>query len=292
MSDEEELSDEELLEEQQALYGSQLPREGGALRTAVYDADALHEKLEDIGWTQEVEWDETLSITSSQPSDVKNIDDDIERELVFYKQALEATLEAIKKFDTAKTPWLRPPDYYAEMVKSDTHMNEVKKQLMYQQTKIEEAEQRRKQRENKQYNKQVQAEHQKQRTQEKKKQVEQISKLRKQRQNSGYKGELDLDAELASMDKQQRNSQKTPDRNFRNNQLSKKRDAKNEKFGFGGRKAGKKQNDATSTSSFGSYKPGKFSDQYSAKLSKTHKGGVNKSKGNRPGKQRRQQKKR
>ena len=42
----------------------------------------------------------------------------------------------------AGVPWQRPPDYYAEMVKSDAHMSRIKDQLMYEQRQIEEAEER------------------------------------------------------------------------------------------------------------------------------------------------------
>ena len=37
---------------------------------------------------------------------------------------------------------MRPPDYYAEMVKSDDHMKRVKAQLMHEQTQLEAGEER------------------------------------------------------------------------------------------------------------------------------------------------------
>jgi hypothetical protein len=43
---------------------------------------------------------------------------------------LSTAKEAIRRFDKAGTPWLRPVDYYAEMVKTDQHMAKVKEQLM------------------------------------------------------------------------------------------------------------------------------------------------------------------
>ena len=39
-------------------------------------------------------------------------------------------------------PWSRPTDYYAEMVKSDGHMAKIKEQLMHEQRRIEESEER------------------------------------------------------------------------------------------------------------------------------------------------------
>ena len=57
-------------------------------------------------------------------------------------QALGAAQQAIRKFEAAGTPWQRPPDYYAEMVKSDEHMGKVKQQLMHEQEQMEAVEQR------------------------------------------------------------------------------------------------------------------------------------------------------
>lgn len=57
-------------------------------------------------------------------------------------QALGAAKEAIAKFKEDGTPWLRPPDYYAQMVKSDDHMARVKQQFMHEQKVIEETEER------------------------------------------------------------------------------------------------------------------------------------------------------
>jgi rRNA-processing protein EBP2 len=56
---------------------------------------------------------------------------------------------------------------------------------------------RRKQREQKRYAKQVQAERLKEKAQTKKAGVASITKLRKKRQRDGFAGELDMDAELA-----------------------------------------------------------------------------------------------
>ncbi|GFH12146.1 uncharacterized protein HaLaN_07781 [Haematococcus lacustris] len=125
---------------------------------------------------------------------VEDADDDIARELAFYTQA-------IVRFQGSSTPWLRPADYYAEMVKTDQHMAKVKEQLMYEQRSIEQAEERRKQREAKQYSKQVQADKQKERNASKKRAISDVSKLRKQRVKSGFAGELDYDAEMAAMER-------------------------------------------------------------------------------------------
>ena len=55
---------------------------------------------------------------------------------------MAATAGAIQRFEAAGLPWYRPPDYYAEMVKSDEHMNKIKDKLMYEQQQIEAAAER------------------------------------------------------------------------------------------------------------------------------------------------------
>lgn len=82
----------------------------------------------------------TLSYTSGD--NVPDIHDDMARELAFYTAAKSAADDAIARFDGASIPWQRPPDYYAESVKSDGHMAKVKQQLMYEEQAIEQAEQR------------------------------------------------------------------------------------------------------------------------------------------------------
>lgn len=83
------------------------------------------------------------------------------------------------------------------------------------------------------------------------------------------------------------------------NTPNKKRQMKNAKFGFGGRKRLQKQNDAFSAADMSGYKPGRFNDGFGGKKGGGGgqgtkgglgaKGGVKKGgKGNRPGKARRQ----
>jgi len=57
-------------------------------------------------------------------------------------QALSGAREAINRFQSEGTNWLRPPDYYAEMVKSDEQMARIKDRLMYEQQQIDQAAER------------------------------------------------------------------------------------------------------------------------------------------------------
>jgi hypothetical protein len=57
------------------------------LRPAINNIHALHDKMEDIAWTEEAPWQESLTVTSEHPTQIDNVDDDLERELAFYNQA-------------------------------------------------------------------------------------------------------------------------------------------------------------------------------------------------------------
>lgn len=155
-----------------------------AKRKPIYDVEGLHDKLEDIAWADDAPWEEAQAITGDAPTQVDDVEDDLGRELAFYNQALAAAASAIARFEASGAPWRRPADYYAEMVKSDEHMAKVKDRLMYEQQQIEEAEERRKAREQKAYAKQVQAQKERERAADKKRQIEAVQQLRKQRQKS------------------------------------------------------------------------------------------------------------
>ncbi len=57
-----------------------------ARRKPIYNVDAIHDKLEDIAWTEEQAWEETQAVTGEEPTQVDNVEDDLGRELAFYNQ--------------------------------------------------------------------------------------------------------------------------------------------------------------------------------------------------------------
>lgn len=61
-------------------------------RRAIYNVEAIHDKLEDIGWTDEAAWEETQAFTHGDGTQVANIDDDLARELAFYNQVSQGAL--------------------------------------------------------------------------------------------------------------------------------------------------------------------------------------------------------
>jgi rRNA-processing protein EBP2 len=70
------------------------------------------------------------SVTASESVTI-DVNDDLTRELAFYKQALEAVKEGRKKLLAEGIPFSRPADYFAEMVKDDEHMEKVSLVLVW-----------------------------------------------------------------------------------------------------------------------------------------------------------------
>ncbi|XP_060196743.1 probable rRNA-processing protein EBP2 homolog [Lycium barbarum] len=240
-------------------------------KTAVYNKDGLLERLNDISWPNNLDWTHRLNIDREEQEQV-DVNDDLVREHAFYMQGLEGIRQAYINFQSTGEPFLRPADYYAEMVKTDTHMEKVKGRLLAEKRRIEESEERRKARDNKKLAKDIQAQKMKERTKQKKQEIESVKKWRKQRQQSGFDkedaGGLDLAFDGGDVNKPfQRSNHKRPgvspgDRsggraNFGGkggkgfDKKRKSREFKDSKFGFGGRKGLKKQNTAETTNDFG-----------------------------------------
>ncbi|KAI3712565.1 hypothetical protein L1987_71124 [Smallanthus sonchifolius] len=248
-------------------------------KTAIYNKEGILDTLADISWPEDVEWMHKLSLDVEQEQEV-DVNDDLTRELAFYTQALDGTRQAFVKFQTTGLPFLRPVDYYAEMVKTDTHMEKIKGRLLSEKRRIEEVEERRKARENKKKAKEVQAEKQKERAKQKKDEIESVKKWRKQRQQSGFQsGEKDGDMGLSfengkESDTARKNKQagvKPWDRAGGKAKQSggkggggkrKSREFRDSKYGFGGKKGMKKQNTAETTNDFkGFNKSDSFKDK-------------------------------
>ena len=55
-------------------------------RKQIYNTDQLHDKLEDIAWSEQAEWLETQVITADSRPQIDNVEDDLTRELAFFNQ--------------------------------------------------------------------------------------------------------------------------------------------------------------------------------------------------------------
>lgn len=281
LSDEELITDDEMDNLDEKLSGSESESEDEDVKlpepskNAIFNRDGLADKLQDISWPENVGWIHKLVIDFNQEQEV-DVNDDLTRELAFYTQALEGTRQAYAKLESMGIPFLRPPDYYAEMAKSDTHMEKVKGRLLAEKRSIEEAEERRKARESKKLAKEVQAQKQKERNSQKKAAIETVKNWRKQRKQSGFAGgekdgELDMpfeDGKVFERSNKKRPGVSPGDRSGgkgrqpwkkgKNGPEKKKfkRESRDSKFGFGGRKGLKKQNTADTTDNFRGFKKG------------------------------------
>ncbi|KAJ3317755.1 rRNA-processing protein and EBNA1-binding protein ebp2 [Boothiomyces sp. JEL0866] len=175
---------------------------------------ALLERLKDI--QLQVPFIEQLSSTFQLEK--VDFNDDLNRELGFYNQALKSVEYSKKELQKLKIPFTRPDDYFAEMVKPDSQMLKIKQNLLNEKESLEKSIQAKKQRELKKFGKKVQTEKLLQRQEQKKQTIEKIKKIKK--------NNLDFDVEI---DKEKPN---------------KKREGKNKKYGF---QKKEKRNSAKST---------------------------------------------
>ena len=149
-----------------------------------------------IPW-EKYQFDESQAITYTTrvESQITDLYDDTERELQFVKQGLDAATEGKKKLLALKIPFSRPADYFAEMVKSDEHMEKLKSKLIQEASEKKAKEDAKRQRELKKFGKQVQHETLQERQKEKRETMDKIKSLRKRRQNNDI-GEEEFNIEL------------------------------------------------------------------------------------------------
>ncbi|KAI8378219.1 eukaryotic rRNA processing, partial [Choanephora cucurbitarum] len=130
-------------------------------------------KLKDLPWI------ETMTITSSSPVVVENPEDDMQRELAFYKQALEAAKLGRELVKKAGVEFSRPEDYFAEMLKSDEHMAKIRQKLLDEDASIKASEEAKRQRQLKKFGKKVQVEKQLERQKQKTEMLDKIKLLKR-----------------------------------------------------------------------------------------------------------------
>lgn len=120
-------------------------------------------------------------ISTDQPADtlIPDAMDDETRELMFYKIARDATVTARSLLKKEKIPFSRPTDYFAEMVKTDDHMDKVKKKLYDEAASKKAAEEARRLRDAKKFGKKVQIAKEQERAKEKKDTLNKIKELKR-----------------------------------------------------------------------------------------------------------------
>ncbi|KAI9821002.1 MAG: rRNA-processing protein and EBNA1-binding protein ebp2 [Phylliscum demangeonii] len=127
---------------------------------------------------------EHQSITSQAPISIADVDDDLTRELAFYKQSLDAVRDARRLLEADAVPFARPPDYFAEMVKTDEHMGRVQSKLVDDASHKKAAADARKQRDLKKFGKQVQVAKLQERDKAKRETLDRIQSLKRKRRDA------------------------------------------------------------------------------------------------------------
>jgi len=203
-------------------------------------------------------WMERLDVVvdNDEVPRMKDVDakDDLQREVVFHDYAVQAVMRAKYLFQQENVPFIRPNDFYAEMVKTDEHMAHVKDRLIFESKKIEAFEQRKRNQEYKLRAKEF-----------KSIKAERKAKAKKDAVRSAAKDYTNDDGDddyMASMGKKR------------------SRAAADKKYGYGGKRGRFKQNTKAEINDFSKFNPkGNFDPGF--KNSSKKKGG---SGGNRAGK--------
>lgn len=122
---------------------------------------------------------EHQSVTTPAPVAIKDIDDDLKRELAFYAQALSAARTGRDLLKKEGVKFSRPADYFAEMMKDDEHMGRIKQKLLDEAEGKKRAQEARKLRDLKKFGKQVQVQKLQERDKAKKETLEKINILKR-----------------------------------------------------------------------------------------------------------------
>jgi rRNA-processing protein EBP2 len=99
--------------------------------------------------------------------------------MLFYRQGQATVVSSLERLKSMGIPTKRPEDYYAQMAKTDDHMQRIRSKLAQKQEEEERIAKVRKLRELKKFGKQVQIEVQQKRQKEKKDMMDQVKKFRK-----------------------------------------------------------------------------------------------------------------
>jgi rRNA-processing protein EBP2 len=119
-----------------------------------------------------------VSATETSES-IPDVSDDLQRELAFYSQCLEAVRLGRSRLISEGVPFSRPKDYFAEMVKEDAHMEKIKAKLVEEASNKKAAAEARKLRDLKKFGKQVQVSKLQERQKAKRETLDKIKTLKR-----------------------------------------------------------------------------------------------------------------
>ncbi|KAF5026036.1 hypothetical protein F66182_1891 [Fusarium sp. NRRL 66182] len=206
---------------------------------------------------------------------IPDVSDDLQRELAFYSQSLEAARTARKLLRQEGVPFSRPKDYFAEMIKEDAHMEKVKAKLVEEASNKKAAQEARKLRDLKKFGKQVQVAKLQERHKAKRETLDKIKNLKRKRSESGGAdlgtNEADIFDVGVESEMKKHNARSGAGRGqVGAGAVNHKRAKKNEKYGFGGKKRHAKSGDAMSSSDLSGFNAKKM--KAGSKVSKPRPG--------------------
>ncbi|XP_029284748.1 putative rRNA-processing protein EBP2 [Cottoperca gobio] len=225
----------------------------------VNNVEGLKQCLADL--RKDLPWVERLDMTNLPAEDVifkvegkppnvnnadVNADDDFQREMFFYRQAQATVLDALPLLNKHGISTKRPDDYFAEMAKSDQQMQKIRKKLMSKQVMLEKSEKAKKLRDQRKFGKKVQVEVIQKRQKEKKAMMTAVKKYQK-----GMTDKLDF---LDGDQKKAKEPSQVPNKAGNKKGPNAKRKYKDQRFGFGGKKSGKKWNTKESHNDVSSFR--------------------------------------
>ncbi|KAI0015514.1 eukaryotic rRNA processing protein EBP2-domain-containing protein [Xylariomycetidae sp. FL0641] len=215
---------------------------------------------------------QTVVSSKRTGDEIEDVQDDLKRELAFYAQNLEAAKQARKLLKAEGVPFARPTDYFAEMIKDDGHMEKVKAKLVEEASAKKASAEARKLRDLKKFGKQVQVAKLQERQKTKRETLEKIKTLKRKRQETGGDvGEREADLFDVGVDDELKKYNKSGGgKNDRGaGGPNAKRQKKNEKYGFGGKKKHSKSGDAISSGDVSGFSARRMKTGAKAKPAKT-----------------------
>ena len=219
-------------------------------RLTINNTGALLRSLKSFALPANLPFSQNQTVVSAEPVEIADVEDDLNRELAFYKQSLDAVKEARAKLKKEGVPFSRPNDYFAEMVKTEEQMGKVKQKMVDEAARKKASSEARRQRDLKKFGKAVQVAKLQERDRAKRDTLDKIKDLKRKRQGGNdldtkesdlFDVALEDAAETAKNDKADRRAAGAA------GAPNRKRQKKDEKFGFGGKKRFGKSNDAKSS---------------------------------------------
>lgn len=159
------------------------------------------------------------SLISTLPSAnfaIPDPNDDLTRELEFYRIARDAAVTGRGLLKKEKVPFTRPTDYFAEMVKTDEHMGRIKKKLYDDAAGKKASQEAKKLRDAKKFGKAVQVAKEQERAKEKRNTLDKIKELKRSMFlpiSSYYLALQKLTSSLSLTSRTERSRQRSSERN-------------------------------------------------------------------------------